>query len=159
MSEEHTPFPVDVDADPSSRPWNWRPVGYLVVILKDVDVAKQAAATLADKGFKPADVKLYTSAEMLANHETYMARRSATSKAVGAVIDDDEARQLYLGYARDDRCAMWARIPTKPMPTRRFGHSPASTGSTRATTERRRSKTSTSPIDGNGRQHGADQNR
>ena len=111
MSEEHTPFPVDVDADPSSRPWNWRPVGYLVVILEDVDVAKQAAATLADKGFKPADVKLYTSAEMLANHETYMARRSATSKAVGAMIDDDEARQLYLGYARDDRCAMWVRIP------------------------------------------------
>ena len=39
-----------------------------------------------------------------------MKRWGATSRMVGHV-DDVEGRELYLGYARDDRCAMWVRIP------------------------------------------------
>lgn len=42
-----------------------------------------------------------------------MGRRDAASKVVGAVIDDSEGRELYLGYARDDRCALWLRIPNE----------------------------------------------
>jgi hypothetical protein len=40
-----------------------------------------------------------------------MKRRGATSKMVGSMVDDAEGRELYLGYAREDRCAMWVRIP------------------------------------------------
>jgi hypothetical protein len=30
---------------------------------------------------------------------------------VGSVVSDSEGRDLYLDYARQDRCAMWVRIP------------------------------------------------
>ena len=29
----------------------------------------------------------------------------------GSVIDDAEGRELYLGYAREDRSALWLRLP------------------------------------------------
>ena len=40
-----------------------------------------------------------------------MGQRGVVSKAVGAVVDDVESRDLYLDYARQDRSAMWVRIP------------------------------------------------
>ena len=40
-----------------------------------------------------------------------MERRGVTSKVVGSMVDDVEGRELYLGYARENRCAMWVRIP------------------------------------------------
>jgi hypothetical protein len=33
------------------------------------------------------------------------------SKVVGTMVDDVEGRELYLGYAPENRCAMWVRIP------------------------------------------------
>src|SRR5215207_9746059 len=36
---------------------------------------------------------------------------SVTSKVVGSIADDVEGRGLYLGYAREDRSALWLRIP------------------------------------------------
>ena len=41
----------------------------------------------------------------------YAARRNITDKVAGAVIDDTEGRELYLGYAREDRSALWLRLP------------------------------------------------
>jgi hypothetical protein len=32
-------------------------------------------------------------------------------KVVGTVADDREGRELYLGYAREDRCVLWMRLP------------------------------------------------
>ena len=29
----------------------------------------------------------------------------------GSLIDDAEGRQLYLGYTREDRSALWLRLP------------------------------------------------
>ena len=29
----------------------------------------------------------------------------------GSVVDDQEGRDLYLAYAREDRCALWLRLP------------------------------------------------
>lgn len=42
-----------------------------------------------------------------------MARRTVTSKAVGSIADDVEGRELYLGYAREDRSALWLRLPAE----------------------------------------------
>jgi hypothetical protein len=112
MSEDENVFPMDItDRDPSSRPSKWRPQGYLVTILADAEEAKRAENALVQSGLAPRDVKLYESGEILANHEIYMGRRSAAGKAVGAFVDDAEGRELYLGYAREGRCAMWVRIP------------------------------------------------
>ena len=58
----------------------------------------------------PRDIKLYTGKQILDNHTEYMGRRGVTSKVVGSVADDVEGRELYLGYAREDRCALWLRL-------------------------------------------------
>ena len=110
MDDSENTFPMDI-TDPSSRPWNFRPSGYLVVILASSEEAQRAETALVAEGFASRDVKLYTGKEILDNHEEYMKRRGATSKMVGSMVDDVEGRELYLGYARDDRCAMWVRIP------------------------------------------------
>jgi hypothetical protein len=38
-------------------------------------------------------------------------RRNITDKVAGSVIDDADGRELYLGYAREDRSALWLRLP------------------------------------------------
>ena len=110
MNETENTFPMDI-TDPSSRPWSFRLEGYLVVILTGTEEAQQAEAALVAKGFAPRDVKLYTGKQILENHEDYMGRRGVTSKVVGYLADDVEGRELYLGYAREDRCALWLRVP------------------------------------------------
>ena len=59
MDEGENTFPMDVDRDPSSRPWKFRPEGYLVVILAGEDEGKQAEAALVAAGLAAQDVKLY----------------------------------------------------------------------------------------------------
>jgi hypothetical protein len=81
------------------------------VILSDADEAQRAESSLVSQGFAPRDVKLYTGKQILENYEGYRGRRSVTDKVVGSVTADSEGRELYLGYAREDRCAMWVRIP------------------------------------------------
>jgi hypothetical protein len=112
MNEGENNFPMDFYVrDSSPRPWKFKPEGYLVVILSDADEAQRAEADLVTHGFSPRDVKLYTGKQILENYEVYARRRTTTDKVVGSVVDDSAGRELYLGYAREDRCAMWVRIP------------------------------------------------
>ena len=76
MDEDKTTFPMDV-TDPSSRPWKFRPQGYLVVILADTDEAKRAETALVGEGFAHQDIKLYTGKQILENHEEYIGRRGS----------------------------------------------------------------------------------
>jgi hypothetical protein len=110
MDRSENTFPMDI-TDPSSRPWKFQPEGYMVVILAGTEEAERAEAALVERGFAPRDIKLYTGKQILDNHEEYMGRRGVTSKVVGSVADDLEGRELYLGYAREDRCALWLRLP------------------------------------------------
>ncbi|HJS27959.1 MAG TPA: hypothetical protein VJ913_12620 [Actinomycetota bacterium] len=111
MDEGQATFPMDVtEEDPSSRPWNYKPEGYLVVIIADIDEARRAETALAQTGFEPKDIKLYTGKQILENQAVYIGRRSVMTKLVAAVAEDVEGRELYLAYARDDRCAMWVRL-------------------------------------------------
>jgi hypothetical protein len=112
MDEDKTAFPMDVYVENASTlPWNFRPQGYLAVILATTEEAQRAQMALVEKGFAPQDIKLYPGKEILQNYEAYTGKRSVVSKAVGAVADDVEGRELYVAYAREDRCAMWVRIP------------------------------------------------
>jgi hypothetical protein len=83
------------------------------VILANAEEAQRAETALVAEGFAPRDVKLYTGKQILDNHEEYMERRGVTSKVVGSVADDLEGRELYLGYSREDRCALWLRLPVE----------------------------------------------
>jgi hypothetical protein len=112
MGGNETTFPMDVgDEDPSSRPWNYRPEGYLVEIIADIQEGRRAQAALTQAGFAPKDIKLYTGKQILDNQAVYIGRRSLLTKLLAAFFAEDvEGRELYLAYAREDRCAMWVRI-------------------------------------------------
>ena len=112
MGGDETVFPMDVgDEDPSSRPWNYRPEGYLVEIIADIEEGRRAQAALTQAGFAPKDIKLYTGKQILDNQVVYVGRRSIITKLVAWIFAEDvEGRELYLAYARKDRCAMWVRI-------------------------------------------------
>jgi hypothetical protein len=112
MDEHENAFPMDFWAeDPSPRPWKFKPEGYLVVILSDAGEAQRAESALVNQGFASRDVKLYSGKQILENYEVYLGRRNVTDKVIGSVTADSEGRELYLGYAREDRSAMWVRIP------------------------------------------------
>lgn len=91
----------------------FRAEGYFVVILADTDEGQETAAALEVAGVSRNDLKLYTSDDILGIHEEYLERRSAVAKIVGAMTDDDAGRDLYLGYAKEGRSALWARLPDK----------------------------------------------
>jgi hypothetical protein len=111
MDESENTFPRDFVTDLATRPWRFRPEGYLVVILAGTEEAQRAETALVAEGFSPRDIKIYTGKQIRDNYEEYTGQRTLTGKVAGAVVDDSEARELYLGYAREDRCAMWVRIP------------------------------------------------
>lgn len=92
----------------------FRAEGFFVVILADTAEGKEAAAVLERAGGVPSeDLKLYTSDDILRIHEQYVERRSTVAKVVGAMMDDDAGRDLYLGYAKEGRSALWVRLPDK----------------------------------------------
>jgi hypothetical protein len=112
MDKDANSFPMDFYVeDPSPRPWKFRPEGYLVVILSDAEEGQRAEAILVAAGFAHRDIKLYTGEQILANYDVYEKRRTVTDKVVGTVVDDSEGRELYLGYAREGRSALWLRQP------------------------------------------------
>jgi hypothetical protein len=112
MVQDETTFPMDVtEEDPSSRPWNFKPEGYLVVIMADLERARRAETALAQAGVAPSDIKLYSGNQILENQAVYIGRRSVMTKLIAVVTEDVEGRELYLAYAREDRCAMWVRLP------------------------------------------------
>ena len=113
MDESENTFPMDIVTDLATRPWRFHPEGYLVVILEGTEEAQRAESALVAKGFAPRDVKLYTGEQIRNNYEAYVGQRTITGKVAGAVVDDAEGRELYIGYAREDRCAMWVRIPNE----------------------------------------------
>ena len=110
MDSGENTFPMD-GTDPSSRPWKFRPGGYLVVILASSEEAQRAETALVAQGFSTGEIKRYTGKQILAIQDDYISRRGVVSKIVSPIIEDVEGRELYLAYARDDRCAMWVRIP------------------------------------------------
>ena len=93
------------------------------------------------------DLKLYTSDDILGIHEQYIERRSLGAKVVGAIMDDEAGRDLYLEYAKDGRSALWVRLPDKA-DVRRFSVClPIGTTYMLATTAKTASRTSILPDD------------
>ena len=97
--------------DPAPHPWKFQPTGYLVAILGDTEEAQKAEGALIAAGFDARDVKMYTGPQILQNYDVYMSRRNLMDSVAGAIIDDTEGKELYLGYAREGRSALWIRLP------------------------------------------------
>ena len=101
------------DQDPAARdrPLFFNPEGFLVAVLEDADQVEQAKAALVDTGFAERDLRVYTSQEILDSWERFQAERSLAQRVAGAVTDDPATIELYFGYARQGRSALWVHVP------------------------------------------------
>ena len=108
MGEQDITFPMDVTD--SSRPWKFKPEGYLVVILTGISEARRALSALVEGGFGDRDIKVYSGEQILENDAVNMRRRGVASRLLGPVTDQTGGRDLYLGYAREGRSALWLRL-------------------------------------------------
>ena len=114
MSANQVAWPTGMsDQDPAARdrPLFFNPQGFLVAILEDADQAEQAKATLAAAGFADRDLRVYTSKQILDSWERFLAERSLAQRVAGAVTDDPDTIELYFGYARAGRAALWVHVP------------------------------------------------
>jgi hypothetical protein len=102
---------TDQDPPIGARPLAFNPQGFLVAILEDADQAEQAKAGLIEAGFVATDLRVYTSQQILEDHERFLAQRTLARRVVGAVTDDPATIELYFGYARDGRAALWVHVP------------------------------------------------
>jgi hypothetical protein len=64
-----------------------------------------------DAGFAETDLRVYTSQQILDDHERFLAQRTLARRVVGAVTDDPATIKLYFGYARQGRAALWVHVP------------------------------------------------
>jgi hypothetical protein len=114
MSANEVVWPTGMsDQDPAARdrPLVFNPQGFLVAILDDADHAEQARAALAEAGFTDRDLRVYTSQQILNSWERFRAERSLAQRVAGAVTDDPATIELYFGYARAGRAALWIHVP------------------------------------------------
>jgi len=113
MSANEVVWPTGMSDDPSARerPLFFNPQGFLVAILEDAGQAEQAKATLAEAGFAETNLRVYTSSQILDSWERFQAERSLAQRVAGAVTDDPETIELYFGYARAGRAALWVHVP------------------------------------------------
>jgi hypothetical protein len=114
MSANQVPWPTGMsDQDPAARdrPLFFNPKGFLVAILEDADQAEQAKATLVEAGMADRDLQVYTSQQILDSWERFKAERSLGQRVAGAVTDDPDTIELYFGYARAGRAALWVHVP------------------------------------------------
>jgi hypothetical protein len=103
MSEQDPPL--------AARPLVFSPRGFLVAILDDAGQAERAKTALRDVGFADKDLRVYTSQQILDDHDRFLAQRSLVRRVVGAFTDDPDTIDLYFGYARDGRSALWVHVP------------------------------------------------
>jgi hypothetical protein len=80
-------------------------------MLEDADHAERARASLAEARFADRDLRVYTSQQILDSWERFQAERSLAQRVVGAVTDDPDTIELYFGYAREGRAALWVHVP------------------------------------------------
>jgi hypothetical protein len=114
MSANDVVWPTGMsDQDPGARdrPLFFNPQGFLVAVLEDADQAERARAALAAAGFADRDLRVYTSRQILDSWERFQAERSLGQRLVGAVTDDPDTIELYFGYARAGRSALWVHVP------------------------------------------------
>jgi hypothetical protein len=114
MSEDEVVWPTGMsDQDPAARerPLVFNPQGFLVAILQDADQAEQARATLAEAGFAETNLRVYTSHQILDSWERFQTERSLPQRVAGAITDDPDTIELYFGYARQGRSALWVHVP------------------------------------------------
>jgi hypothetical protein len=116
MNANQVAWPTGMsDQDPAARgrPLVFDPQGFLVAILEDADQAEEARVALAEAGFADRDLRVYTSRQILDSWERFQAERTLAQRVAGAITDDPATIELYFGYARAGRSALWVHVPNE----------------------------------------------
>jgi hypothetical protein len=114
MDEHEVVWPMGMsDRDPSlaDRRIVFNPKGFLVAILEDDDHAERARTALQQAGFAERDLRVYTSQQILDDHQRYLAQRGLARRMVDAATVDQDAMNRYLDRAREGRAALWVHVP------------------------------------------------
>ena len=106
-------WPMGMERDLSTRPMVFNPEGFLVAILNNTEACERARTALLEAGFSDGDLRIYTSQQILEDHEIFLKTRSKTRRVVGALTDDQSTIDLYFGYAKEGRGALWIHVPEK----------------------------------------------
>lgn len=104
---------TDRDPDPASRPWVFKPQGFLVAVIQDADEAARAGAALTEVGFAEDERRLFTGEQVVDERQRFVARQSATRQLVEKLTIDSKAVDLFMDYARAGRCFLWVRVPNR----------------------------------------------
>jgi hypothetical protein len=95
----------------SSRPLVFSPKGFLVAIFQNGAAGEVARADLEAAGIAREDLRTYTSSQILEDHDRYLETRSVAHRITGGLTEDQSDIELYFGYAREGRTALWIHVP------------------------------------------------
>jgi hypothetical protein len=101
------------DGGPASRPKVVDMEGVLVAMLRNASAGAHALATLKERSYSDAELRLYTAEQILAFDQEFREHRTITEKVIGAVVDDREAMNDYVDYARQGCSALWVLVPDR----------------------------------------------
>ena len=112
MGEHDIAFPMDVESIP---PMEVQATGLSCGDPQGISEARRALLALVESGFAHRDIKVYSGEQILENDAVNRRRRTVARRLFGPVTDEDElaGRELYLGYAREGRSALWLRLPNE----------------------------------------------
>ena len=83
MDKHEVVWPMGLGAQDralADRPLAFNPKGFLVAIVEDDDHAEQARAALRAAGFADRDLRVYTSQQILDDHERYLANAASPGR-------------------------------------------------------------------------------
>ena len=104
---------TDRDPDPASRPWVFKPEGFLVVVLADTAEAERADAALGEAGFPDGHRRIYTGAQVMDERQRFVAQQGAGRRLVEKLTIDTDVLQLFIDYAESGRAFLWVRVPQR----------------------------------------------
>ena len=88
----------------------FEPRGVLVAILRDAEEADRAVDALRSAGFADRELRTFPPEQILEDYARYVVHKSLPRRAVRAFTDDQKTLDLYHGYARDGRFALWVHV-------------------------------------------------
>jgi hypothetical protein len=110
--EDRWPFGT-TDGGPSSRPAVVDLDGVLIAILDDAAAGEHARDMLTQRGFSEQQLRLYSADQIVAYDDEFRDNRNLGGRLIGAVVDDRQAMDEYVDYARGGSSALWVLVPIR----------------------------------------------
>jgi hypothetical protein len=111
MADEELGWPFgSTDGGPASRPLVVHLDNVLIAMVPDAAAGDRAREILAEHGFGPDRVRVYTAEQIVAYDEEFRSSRGVAGRVVGTVVDDRETMGAYVDHGREGRSAVWVQL-------------------------------------------------